>query len=89
MEIQSLELVSVDDMGDYNLHERVPIMTGNILEEMLQDIGGMPLHQHCKVKMMTNILMHVSHPLPIKTLCSVYHNEQLISTPPWPHGLSI
>jgi hypothetical protein len=40
LEIQSLEVV-----GDCSLHGRGPIMTENILEEMLQDIEGTPLHQ--------------------------------------------
>jgi hypothetical protein len=44
--IQSLEVVSVDGMRDFNLHGRGPIMTENVLEEMLQDIEGTPLHQH-------------------------------------------
>jgi hypothetical protein len=36
LEIQSLEVVSVVGIGDYNLHGSGCIMTENILEEMLQ-----------------------------------------------------
>jgi hypothetical protein len=38
-------MVSVDGMGDYNLHKEGHVMTENIFEEMLQDIEGTPLHQ--------------------------------------------